>query len=280
VGKKNCLETGWDASGNAGPSQTGVTSPQLPYSAVNPATTPLVTAGATPVFPAAASVVLGSTSTSTTTTTTTTTPPPPAGGGGTGPGTGTGSGTAPVDQPINVTVTGGQLVLSCAAPPAAVVTTCPLITLPGITLDGASQTVTGPANTIYVSDNRGNPAVGWSLTSYMVTTSSNPNTSCASDAFFCDSSVGASASNPNGQIPASDLAISAPTCAPQTGTSNPAATAGSGGSFPTAPGALTLCTAAAGQSGGTFAMTTNFSLTIPASNYAGTYMGTVEYLVS
>jgi hypothetical protein len=40
-----------------------------------------------------------------------------------------------------------------------------------------------------------------------------------------------------------------------------------------------LCTAKAGESGGTFAMNANFSLTIAASNYSGTYMGTVEYLV-
>jgi hypothetical protein len=36
----------------------------------------------------------------------------------------------------------------------------------------------------------------------------------------------------------------------------------------------------AGQSGGTFTMDASFTLTIPASTYAGTYFGTVEYLVS
>ncbi|MGH2448190.1 MAG: hypothetical protein ACRDFS_06255, partial [Chloroflexota bacterium] len=154
-------------------------------------------------------------------------------------------GTPPVDQPIQVQVNPGQLVLSCSAPgstgyPAL---TCPIITLPAVTLDGVTQT-TGPtaANTIYVSDNRGNPATGWTLTTYMVATSTslNTNPTCAGLAVFCNSSVGSSASNPNGQIPGSDLAISAPTCAPYTGNLNVAPTAGSGGTYATTQ---TLCTA-------------------------------------
>jgi hypothetical protein len=190
-------------------------------------------------------------------------------------------GTAPVDQPIEQQVNAGQLVLSCSAPGSTgyPLLTCPLITLPAITLNGTTQTSTAPANTIYVSDSRGDPTAGWTLTTYMVATSPtlNTNTSCAGVVAFCDSSVSTHATSPNGQIPGADLAVAAPTCAPATGNLNPAPTAGAGGTYASTE---TLCTAAAGQSGGTFSMNTSFTLTVPASNYAGIYYGTVEYLVS
>jgi len=191
-------------------------------------------------------------------------------------------GTPPVDQPLAQTVTAGQLVLSCNAPGSTgyPLLTCPLVTLPTITLNGVTQTVTAPASTIYVSDNRGTPAAGWTLTTYMVpTTSTNgqSNTTCSTYVGFCDSSVGTSAANANGKIAPKYLAISAPTCTPATGNLSPAPTAGTGGKY---TATQTLCTAAAGTSGGTFSMNAAFSLTIPASSYAGVYYGTVEYLVS
>jgi hypothetical protein len=191
-------------------------------------------------------------------------------------------GTPPVDQPINQQVNGGQLVLSCSAPGSTgyPLLTCPLITLPAITLNGQTQTTTAPNNTIFVSDNRGDPTVGWTLTTFMVTTPSNPNPACAAATDFCNSNIGTAVSNPNGHIASSNLNISAVTCAVSAGNTNPAPTAGTGGSFgPPAP-AVTLCTATAGQSGGTFTMNGTFKLSIPASTFAGLYQGTVEYLVA
>ncbi len=346
AGSANCLETGWDAAGAAGPAQDGGTTPPLETQPGLPAgsTTPLVTAGANPVFPAAATASLGTPVAS----------PPTASpqtvsiatgattsvvlqyAAGSNPVTSctidtganpdknlkvtetdtptvctvnlvdtdtsatTGSftftatdgtlsstpatvtvnvGTAPVDQPINQVVNGGQLTISCAAPPA-IVSTCPTINLPAITLNGVAQTSPATAaNPIYVSDNRGDPTVGWSLVTYMVPTATNPNPTCKSLADFCNTKVGGNAAN--SQIPASDLAISAPTCAPFAGNNNPAATPGVAGSYSDTAGTqVALCQAAAGTSGGTFVMNLNFTLTIPSSVYQGTYQGTVEYLVS
>jgi hypothetical protein len=192
-------------------------------------------------------------------------------------------GTPPVDQPINQLVNPGQLVLSCSAPgstgyPAL---TCPVINLPAITLNGTTQTATSPANPIYVSDNRGDPTVGWTLSTYMVVTPSNTNGSCASAPNFCNSTVpAADTTNANAHIPASDLAISSVVCAPAAGNLNPTPTASTGGSFGSAAPGLTLCTAAAGSSGGTFTANGSFTLTIPPSVFSGLYEGTVEYLVS
>jgi hypothetical protein len=194
-------------------------------------------------------------------------------------------GTPPVDQPIQADVLPGQLVLSCSAPGVAgyPALQCPIINLPSVTLNGTEQTATAAANTIYVSDNRGDPTVGWTLTTFMVPTSATiqPNATCnglADAAVFCNSSVGSNAANSNGQIAASNLSISAPNCAVFAGNLNPSPTAGAGGAYGGSP--IELCSAVAGQSGGTFTMDASFTLTIPASTYAGTYFGTVEYLVS
>jgi hypothetical protein len=191
-------------------------------------------------------------------------------------------GTPPVDQQINQQVNGGQLVVSCNAPGSTgyPLLTCPLITLPAITLNGQSQTTTAPANTIFVSDNRGDPTVGWTLTTFMVTTPGNPNPTCAAATDFCNSTIGTAASNPNGHIASANLNLSSIVCAVAAGNTNPAPTTGTGGGFgPPAP-ALTLCTATAGQSGGTFTMDGTFKLSIPPTVFAGLYMGTVEYLVA
>jgi hypothetical protein len=185
-------------------------------------------------------------------------------------------GTPPVDQPLQQQITAGQLVLSCSAPPADSVT-CPLITLPAVTLNGTQQTSSAPINTIYVSDNRGDPTVGWTVTSYMVATPSNPNSGCDTQANFCNSQAGSNASLPVNQIAASDLAISAVACAPLAGNNNPAPAGGAGGTYATTQ---TLCTATAGTGGGSFSVNGTFTLTVPSSTAAGTYDGTVEYLVA
>lgn len=188
-------------------------------------------------------------------------------------------GTPPVDQEIGQQVNAGQLVVSCQGPgtsgyPTNTLLTCPIINLPAITLNGVTQTTTDPANTIYVSDSRGDPTSGWTLTSYMVPTSSNTNPACSSVAAFCNQSTGSGTGN--AVISGSELAISVPVCADYTGNTNPV-TPGPAGNY---GGTLTLCSTSAGTSGGTFTYNTAFTLTIPPSVFAGQYYGTVEYLVT
>jgi hypothetical protein len=184
-------------------------------------------------------------------------------------------GTPPVDQVIGQNVNPGQLVLSCNAPAPTgwPTTSCPIINLSDITLNGLTQTTSHAANTIYVSDDRGDPTSGWSLTAYMVPTASNTNAGCATVAAFCDQSAGNGTGN--GVIPAANMALSTPACAAYTGTTNPVV----GGTAGTLASPLGLCSAAAGTSGGTFTVGTNFTLTIPPTVFAGQYYGTVEYLV-
>ena len=192
-------------------------------------------------------------------------------------------GTAPVDERLGQNVIGGQLVLSCTSPDVYTVggspaLTCPDFNFAAVTLNGLQQTRTGAGSTLYVSDNRGNPAAGWTLTAFMIPTATNPNASCAGIVAFCNASVGSHAldTSLNGQIAPSNLAISAIGCAPHAGNLNVAATAGAGGTFALTQ---TVCTAAAQHSGGTFDVTKTYTLTIPSSVYAGQYWGTVEYLV-
>ncbi len=188
-------------------------------------------------------------------------------------------GTPPVDQPINVTLNGGQLVLSCNAPGSAgyPLTACPVVNLPAVTLNGTQQTTSQAANSLYVSDNRGDPTVGWSLTTYMVPTATNPNAGCDTSADFCNSNAGADPTLPVNHIAASDLAIGGVACAPMAGNLNPAPTAGAGTTY---AATQSLCTAAAGTNGGSFSVNGNFTLTVPSSTAAGAYQGTVEYLVA
>jgi hypothetical protein len=185
-------------------------------------------------------------------------------------------GTQPVDQPLDLTVGGGALVLSCSAPPADS-TTCPVINLPAITLNGTQQTTTAAANTLYVSDNRGDPTVGWTVTTYLVPTGSNPNAGCDTSADFCNSNVAADPALPVNHITAGELALSGDACAAMGGNLNPAPAAGPGASY---AATQTVCTAAAGTNGGSFTVNGTFTLTVPSSTAAGAYQGTVEYLVA
>jgi len=186
-------------------------------------------------------------------------------------------GTPPVDQPLSQTIGGGPLVISCSAPPSQSAAPCGTIVLPAITLNGTTQTSTAPANTIYISDNRGDPTVGWTLTSYMVATGTNQNTGCDTSITFCNSNLTANAALPVNHIAAGNLAISAVACAPYTGNLNPAPAAGAGGTYASTQ---TLCTASAGTNGGSFTANGTFTLTVPSSTAAGVYLGTVEYLVA
>jgi large repetitive protein len=183
-----------------------------------------------------------------------------------------------------------QLTISCAppttpptTPPTAPTATCSPVEFPGVTIDGSDQVTTAPADSVYITDNRGDPTVGWSVTAYMVPTAGNANAFCAGLDDFCDESQGASvagAEGQNGQLPASDLSIGSLTCTPGSGNANPPPITGTHGAFPDGPGALTLCSALPTQGGGTFVLKSQFTLRIPASAYAGTYKGTVEYLVT
>ena len=184
--------------------------------------------------------------------------------------------TAATSSPFSIT--GGQLALSCAPPPGAPASTCQGIDLPPVTLDGTEQTVQAPAVSFYVSDNRGLSQYGWSISAYLVPTPANPNATCATVATFCNADVGASASNPQGQIPASNFSIGNVSCTAVSGNSNPNAQPGPGGPFPAGGGAVALCSAPPGQSAGTFKVGSAYSLTIPEGIYAGQYQATVEYL--
>jgi len=176
------------------------------------------------------------------------------------------------------TISGGQLSLSCVAPPLAPATPCQSINLPAITLDGLGQTIQAPGNAFYVTDTRGLANEGWSVSAYLMPTPGNSNASCASVATFCNSSVGASAANPQGQIPASDFSVGGITCTAVSGNSNPAPQPGTGGPFPSGSGAVSLCSAPAGKSAGTFKLGATYTLGIPEGIYAGQYQATVEYV--
>jgi hypothetical protein len=194
-------------------------------------------------------------------------------------------GTPPVDEPLTQNVIGGQLLVSCSNPDTnggTPLLTCPEFQFPDITLNGLTQTSTGSGATLYVSDNRGDPNTGWTLTASMIATpigsGSNTNASCGGIVAFCNANVGTHALDVsgNGQIAKGNLSIGSIGCAPHAGNLNPAATPGAGGTFASTQ---TICTAAATQSGGTFDVTKSYTLTIPSSVYAGNYWGTVEFLV-
>jgi hypothetical protein len=195
-------------------------------------------------------------------------------------------------------------------PTAAPLTQCPEFQFQPITLDGLEQQTTATTGntggvpsasnpgTIYISDNRGSPTGMWTFTGTFTPTpvgaanGQNPNASCAGVDAFCNSSVGAAALNTatngahDGQIAPNYLQVGAITCvADSTGgpapynppNLNPNATPTTGGSFGSP---VNLCSASAGQSGGTFIYNATYTLTIPESVYAGNYIGSVAYTVA
>jgi hypothetical protein len=176
------------------------------------------------------------------------------------------------------TIKEGQLTLSCAAPPAPQAATCPLISLPAVSVDGNWQMDQTTANELYLSDDRGLATVGWSVSAYMVPTPTNPNPACDTLADFCDATVGAAASGSDGQIPAYNLLITNITCKAASGNLSPNPQAGPGANFPSGSGAVSICTAAAGQSTGAFQVGADWYLGVPPYVYSGQYQGTVEEL--
>jgi hypothetical protein len=187
------------------------------------------------------------------------------------------AGSSPV-SPADLFQYDDQLQLSCAAPPA-ISTSCGTIDMPAVSLQGQWQNAAAPANTLYVTDDRGDATVGWSLSAYLEPSSDNPNSWCGGWSGFCNATAGSDSANPNAKIPADYLSLTNVGCSPTAGNTNPAPLDGSGGNFPTGLGAVSLCTAPAGSSAGSFKVDATFSLQVPPWIYAGQYEATVVFLV-
>ena len=188
----------------------------------------------------------------------------------------------------------GQLVLSCNAPDAYLAPplgtgaddpqlVCPGITFPAITLDGVAQTTTAAGNTLFVTDGRGDPTVGWTLTATMVETpkgngpDQNPNPDCAHVVAFCNADVGSHALDADARIASTLLSVKDITCNPHVGNIAQPPTPGAGGNL---AAVQVLCTAAPTQGYGTFDINRTYQLVVPSSTYVGSYRGTVEYLLT
>jgi hypothetical protein len=171
-----------------------------------------------------------------------------------------------------------QLQISCAPPPTSA-DTCGTIDLPPVSLQGRWQSETSSTNAIYVTDDRGDATAGWSLSAYVVPSTNNPNSLCADWSGFCNATVGSGAAGVDAELPADYLSVDNVNCHPATGNTSPSPITGAGGAFPNGSGAVSLCTAQAGSSAGTFVVDAQFSLQIPPWIYAGRYEATVEFLV-
>ena len=187
------------------------------------------------------------------------------------------AGTSPITPADNFEYD-DQLQISCAAPPA-VSSSCNSIDMPSVNLQGEWQNASAPANSLYVTDDRGDATVGWSLSAYVEPSTDNPNAWCDAYAGFCNATAGSDSASPNAKIPADYLSLTNVGCAPAAGNSNPSPLAGAGGNFPIGEGAVALCTAAAGSSAGSFKVDGTFSLQVPPWVYAGQYEATVVFLV-
>ncbi|MFG1780090.1 HtaA domain-containing protein [Micromonospora sp. NPDC049051] len=161
-------------------------------------------------------------------------------------GTGTGGGDA--EQRITATVKGGPLTLGVAGSSVA---------LPAVT---NGQVASGALHDATVADLRGTDA-GWSLVGQV------------SD--FTSSTGGVIAANNLGWVP-SAVAVDDP-LAGRTGTVVPGAVAAPGAGLGEA---RSLCTSAAGASGGTFTCGAQLNLGVPVSAAAGDYAATLTLTLS
>jgi len=138
-------------------------------------------------------------------------------------------------------------------------------------------------NTLFVTDGRGDPTVGWTLSATMVETpkgngvDQNPNPDCAHVVAFCNADVGSHALEANGRIAATLLSVKDITCDPHPGNVAPPPTPGAGGNL---AAVQVLCTAVPKQGFGTFDVNRTYQLVVPSSTYAGSYRGTVEYMLA
>jgi hypothetical protein len=217
-------------------------------------------------------------------------------------------------QTFQLTVIGGSLTMTCAGgtPPVTLpietqhtVHNCTKITLGTQKLNEQADPRTAKMNTLYISTARGGPTDGWSLVAVMVPSSSTltHNTFCNTVQGFCN----ATTTNPaklatvhthtNTTITAKYLFLAGYTCKPQRTTHSsyynvnptPTTTPGhtqtvgtylipSNGLHSGLKFTMTMCTAAAGVSGGEFIVKTGtYTLLVPPNVYAGKYFGTVQY---
>jgi hypothetical protein len=170
-----------------------------------------------------------------------------------GPGTAVGNGDGcSLVQTIQLSVSGGKLSFAEAGG---------TVVMDDITLNGSDQTSGGNIQKLTVTDPRGSLA-GWTVISTLTDITDGTSTT-------------------NHVIPASKMSASGITCAPQSASTGNAAeaTAGGGGAFDTVT-PLTLCTAGAGGGGGTFDIDAVLSLLVPASVHAGSYTGTMTFLIT
>ena len=139
------------------------------------------------------------------------------------------------------------------------------IQMSDLTLNGLPQTSTGSIQTVAVDDARGAP-VAWSLTAQLAGDLTNTNSTL---------------SGPHAKIP-SDLLLLSPSCSNDSSNSNAAPTAGVAGQTLDAAASLpaAVCAATAGQNTGTFFADGSLSMQVPATVYAGTYVGTINFVVS
>lgn len=169
-----------------------------------------------------------------------------------GPGTAVGNGDGcSLVQTIQLSVSGGKLSFAEAGG---------TVVMDDITLNGHDQTSGGNIQKLTVTDPRGSLA-GWTVISTLTDISDGTSTT-------------------NHVIPASKMSASGISCLPQAASGNAGeATAGGGGAFDTVT-PLTLCTAGAGGGGGTFDIDAVLSLLVPASVHAGSYTGTMTFLIT
>ena len=129
-----------------------------------------------------------------------------------------------------------------------------------ITLNGSDRSTTGAIEQVTVLDARGGP-IAWSLTAQLDGDLTNGNSALT---------------GPNAVIDDALLEIT-PTCATAPGSSNADPADGAGGSLEVA---RAVCSAVSGQNTGSFLVDGDLDLTVPSTTYAGTYTGTINFIVS
>jgi hypothetical protein len=162
-------------------------------------------------------------------------------------------------QGVGTTVGSATLDLTVCGSSGSGPATCS-IDIPGVQLDGTTQTTAGSINQVTVVDARG-LAVGWTLTALLDGPLTNENWTL---------------SGVNAEIPASNMLLQNQSC---TIVDGPGSTVVPG-SAGTLDSPVTVCTSPVGSSGGTFTADADLDLTVPASVLAGNYSGTITFVIS
>jgi hypothetical protein len=165
-----------------------------------------------------------------------------------------------LQQDVTQVVNPGVLdLLACGGDTSPDPTTCGA-TMSPITLNGSDQDTTGHIEQVTVKDARGGP-IAWSLTAQLGGDLTNGT---------------AGLTGPNAVIDDALLRIT-PTCVTAPGSSNADPADGAGGSLEVS---RVVCSAAAGDNTGSFLVDADLDLTVPSTTYAGTYTGTINFIVS